>query len=277
MADSEESCDGCQRSACGDTIRLLCGHLLCAESSYEPDSMSLLCPVCVAYTSTTYEIQSDCEANLNDRDQAMDVSDKEEMDITQEESVQTNFCKTDCEKENLQTPRSNNVDVIDPKNVCKKIEEALIISKRAFQQLDEALQTVKNLEDRSKEAKDRAIEMVKQEFKKIALELSARKCKLIAEIKANREVYSGDLAKAVENIMEKKSSLEARVTIAKTVLKSPSESTYCNLDQLVALLKENFEKERLVSDSLKSCCNVRFCILIKNIAMFLNEPCHNPL
>ncbi|CAH2225289.1 Hypothetical predicted protein, partial [Pelobates cultripes] len=82
------------------------------------------------------------------------------------------------------------------------------------------------------------------------------KCKLIAEIKTNREVYSGDLAKAVENIMEKKSSLEARVTIAKTVLKSPSESTYCNLDQLVALLKENFEKERLVSDSLKSCCNV---------------------
>ncbi|XP_053312057.1 RING finger protein 17 [Spea bombifrons] len=102
--------------------------------------------------------------------------------------------------------------------------------------------------------------MIKEEFNKIHLLLNTRKSCLLTELRANREVYAANIAKAIENIKEKKKDLETKAVFAKSLLESPSLTTYCYLDQIVADLKVTFENDCLVPDTLKLCSHVRFNI-----------------
>uniref|UniRef100_A0A8C5LZQ3 Ring finger protein 17 n=1 Tax=Leptobrachium leishanense TaxID=445787 RepID=A0A8C5LZQ3_9ANUR len=259
MADREQKCEGCQRSVCGDLDKLVCGHCLCRECSCNLDSLNRLCPVCMTCVSDNVEILSDKDIVLSDKELAMEISDKDEMDIAQVECVETNDHEVECEKEIMEDVKGSDISgLVDPKiTLCQRITGALVTANESFRQLDTALETLKHLEDKIKQNEDNATKAVKQEFLKFAYLLNTRKLHLIGEIHRQTDVYAAAIAKAVDNIMEKKAGLEARVTIAKTVLKSPSESVYCNLDQLVKLLKVNVESDCLVSDSLMKGFNVR--------------------
>ncbi|KAM4702088.1 RING finger protein 17 [Discoglossus pictus] len=92
------------------------------------------------------------------------------------------------------------------------------------------------------------------------LEKELRKSNLFAELRAHRVAYTADLEKAARILEDKKNDLETRINFASGLKKAPSLSTYCDLNQLVADLKVNLDKDCVVPETLKMGAETRVFI-----------------
>ncbi|XP_075448430.1 RING finger protein 17 isoform X2 [Ascaphus truei] len=268
MADAERVCAGCTLSAgFSENTLLRCGHVLCELCSADMDASKLLCLACVEFIETE---SSDYTEDWMDEEFAVekmvmsstpdvikrlqlastcqheDVLQKEQMDISQDGCIKSNIQLANENTSLCPEVDAGNFASLDLKcNLSERIDEALTIANSTFQHINVALKTSKSLKQRIKQTEESISNIIQTEFDKISLALQTRKSNLLAELNANRDIYVADLEKAVRTIEEKKNNLEMNVKSAEGLKKTPSLSTYCDLNKLVADLKGNLENDCL--------------------------------
>ncbi|KAE8627476.1 hypothetical protein XENTR_v10007019 [Xenopus tropicalis] len=189
-----------------------------------------------------------------------EMTDEEQMDMSQIENPCTKMDLPPSENED--SDKNSLASVDNQGDICQRIDEALAIASDSFQCIDEAIKTLKHLDGKNRQADKSISSVIYEEFGKISSALQKRKAFLLAEVKANSEAYSTDIDKAIQEIEEKRNYLETRVKFAEGLKESPSLSTYCDLNQLLADLKVNLNYKNVVQ---KYKTDIRFAFDAENL------------
>ncbi|XP_041440506.1 RING finger protein 17 isoform X2 [Xenopus laevis] len=230
-----------------------------------------LCPTCEELEEEVIDIEaidSDSDEDLlMDGMSTFEKTDEEQMDMSQNG---TDMDLPPSENKHLmeQSDQSSSVSVDNQDNICERIDEALVIAKDSFQCIDEALKTLKHLEENNRQVKRNICDAVVKEFEKISHALQKRKAFLIAEIKACSAVYSTEIHKTIQEIEEKRSCLEPGFKFAGGLKQFPLMGTYCDFKQLLGDLKVNLEYENFVHQ-YKS--DIRFTFEVENIFQIIDQ------
>ncbi|KAM4043964.1 RING finger protein 17 [Anomaloglossus baeobatrachus] len=158
----------------------------------------------------------------------------------------------------------NTVQIMDAEtagsgNFQSNLQEGLIAAKDTVEQLNSALQTLKETIARKKMLEKRVFNSIHEAFIKLCIALKKRKLDLITGLKAVSEINVVGLQNAVKDMEKQKECLQSRITFVESAQPSPLVAVYCERSSLVRDLKTKIVYEGAL-DSLKDSPDISFDI-----------------